>query len=314
MDRMEQIEITGYSTHEKLSIAKQFLIPKQILENGIKQELISIPDKSVNKIILDYTREAGVRQLERNLGAVCRWVAVKYSSDLKANTQSQMITITEELVEEILGIPIFENDLAERVSTPGIALGMAWTSYGGKIMIVETSKSPGSGHLRITGKLGDVMKESVLTAISWIKANLNTLLPKPVENSKNSEGFEGMDLHIHFPAAAVPKDGPSAGITITTALVSLLSGVKVRNDTAMTGEISLIGNVLPIGGLKEKILGAHRVGIKRIILPFANRKDLKDIPDYIAKEMLFITVKKIRDVLHQALEENSFTGDLLPKI
>ena len=211
-------------------------------------------------------------------------------------------------------MPIFENDLAERVANPGVAIGMAWTSYGGKIMIVETSKSPGNGHLRITGKLGDVMKESVLTAISWIKAHLSTLLPNKIENSKTSEGFEGMDLHIHFPAAAVPKDGPSAGITIATAFVSLLSGIKVRNDTSMTGEISLIGNVLPIGGVKEKVLGAHRVGIKRIILPYANRKDLKEIPEYIAKEILFITVKKIEDVLHQALEENSFTKGLLPKI
>ena len=180
-------------------------------------------------------------------------------------------------------------------------------------MIVETSKSPGSGRLRITGQLGDVMKESVLTAISWIKANLPSLLPKKTENNNtNTEGFENIDLHIHFPAAAVPKDGPSAGITITTALVSLLSGVKVRNDTSMTGEISLVGNVLPIGGVKEKVLGAHRVGIKRIILPYANRKDLKDIPEYISKEILFITVKKIEDVLNQALENNSFMNN--PKI
>lgn len=312
LDRMEQIEITGYSTYEKLDIAKRFLIPKQISENGIKSELFSIPDSSLNKIILSYTRESGVRQLERSIGAVCRWVAVKYSNDLKGKKISTEEVITEALVEEILGIPIFENDLAERVAMPGIALGMAWTSYGGKVLIVETSKSPGNGHLRITGKLGDVMKESVLTAISWIKGNLFELVPKSIENSKNSEGFEGIDLHIHFPAAAVPKDGPSAGITIATALVSLLSSVRVRNDTAMTGEISLIGEVLPIGGLKEKVLGAHRVGIKRIILPLANKKDLKDIPKHIASELEFITVKNIREVLGHALEKNTFTQ--VPKL
>lgn len=303
MDRMEQIEITGYSTHEKLSIAKQFLLPKQITENGIPTLLLSLPDESLNKIILSYTRESGVRQLERNLGAVCRWAAVNHLSDLKGKNEQKKQLVSEELVEEILGVPIFENDLSERVAHPGVAIGMAWTAYGGKIMIVETSKSPGHGHLRITGQLGDVMKESVLTSISWIKANLAFLVPKAIEG-KPSEGFDGLDLHIHFPAAAVPKDGPSAGITITTALVSLLSGCKVRNDTSMTGEISLIGNVLPIGGVKEKVLGAHRVGIKRVILPYANRKDLRDIPEYIAKEIMFITVKKIQEVLVHAIEED----------
>jgi ATP-dependent Lon protease len=208
---------------------------------------------------------------------------------------------------------LFENDLAERMDLPGTAIGMAWTSYGGKIMLVETSKSPGHGGLRITGKLGDVMKESVLTSISWIKANLHQFIPKSLDQQR-VEGVEGLDLHIHFPAAAVPKDGPSAGVTITTALVSLLSGVKVRSDLAMTGEISLTGKVLPIGGLKEKVLGAHRAGVKRIVLPFPNRKDLSEIPDHIKSELLFIPVKKMSEVLHCSLEENPFTSSLLLKL
>jgi ATP-dependent Lon protease len=314
LDRMERIEITGYSTHEKIKIAKQFLIPKQIKENGIKPELLSIEDPGISKIIENYTRESGVRSLERNIGSVCRWVAVKYLNEIKLNKNATANQITAELVEDILGIPIFENDIQERVTSPGIAIGMAWTAYGGKIMIVETSKSPGNGQLRITGQLGDVMKESVLTSISWIKANLAWLLPKRTESHAACEGFDGIDLHVHFPAAAVPKDGPSAGITITSALTSLLSGIKVRNDTSMTGEISLVGNVLPIGGVKEKVLGAHRLGIKRIILPYANRKDLKDIPDYISKEIMFITVKKISEVLNEALESSPFTETTRPKL
>ena len=313
LDRMEQIEITGYSIHEKVKIAASYLVPKQIKENGLKVGQIEIPDKVVSRIIEGYTRESGVRQLERNIGAVCRWNAVKQIASPEKSVGEAKTIVVEGQVEEILGIPLFENDLAERMDLPGTAIGMAWTSYGGKIMIVETSKSAGHGGLKITGKLGDVMKESVLTAISWIKARLPDLIPRSTDTQR-AEGLDGIDLHIHFPAAAVPKDGPTAGITITTALVSLLSGIKVRSDLAMTGEISLTGKVLPIGGLKEKVLGAHRAGIKKIVLPHSNRKDIQDIPDYIQKELTFIVVKKITEVLNVALEDNQFTSALLLKI
>ncbi|CAG9318274.1 LON_2 [Blepharisma stoltei] len=308
-DRMEVIELTGYSTHEKLQIAKRFLVAKQVNENGIKFELIDFPDESLNKIILEYTREAGVRQLERSIGAICRGIAVEYSKALKSGNDYQKKIITNEVVEEILGIPIFDNDLEERLKSPGVAIGMAWTAYGGKIMIVETSKSYGSGKLRITGQLGDVMKESIITAISWIKSKFPSLV-KHDKNQNSSEGFSQLDIHIHFPAAAVPKDGPSAGITITTALISLLTGIKVRSDTSMTGEISLKGNVLPIGGLKEKVLGAHRMGIKRIIIPERNKKDIQDIPDYVKSELEFICVRKIEEVLAQALEDKTILAKM----
>lgn len=308
---MEQIEITGYSIHEKLKIASKYLIPKQIQENGLKVGLLEIPDESLSKIIEKYTRESGVRQLERNIGAVCRWNAVNFVKNPEMGQKK--VKVEPGQIEEILGVCLYDDDIAERVAVPGVAIGMAWTSYGGKIMIVETSKSFGHGGLKITGKLGDVMKESVLTAISWIKANLPELVPK-VGDQARAEGLEGIDLHIHFPAAAVPKDGPSAGITIATALVSLLSSIKVKSDLAMTGEISLTGKVLPIGGVKEKVLGAHRVGIRKVILPEGNKKDLADIPDHISKEMIFYPVKKVKEVLHHALESNSLTSNLLIKL
>lgn len=311
LDRMEQIEITGYSIHEKVKIASKYLIPKQIKENGLKPDLLEIPDPALFKIIEKYTRESGVRQLERNIGAICRWNAVNYVKD--PEKKETKVQIKADQIEEILGICLYDDNLAERVAVPGTAIGLAWTSYGGKIMVVETSKSFGHGGLKITGKLGEVMKESVLTGLSWIKANLPELVPKSKDQSR-AEGLEGIDLHIHFPAAAVPKDGPSAGITIATALVSLLSSIKVKNDLAMTGEISLTGKVLPIGGLKEKVLGAHRVGIRKIILPEGNKKDLSDIPEHISKEMTFFPVKKITEVLHHALESNNFTSNLLIKL
>ena len=301
LDRMEMIEINGYTIHEKVKIAGQYLIPKQVSENGLKSELLAIPDDVVSKIITDYTREAGVRQLERSISAICRWAAMKFISSTETPSPPSFSIMQESNLEEILGVPIFINDLSERVSIPGVAIGMAWTAVGGKIMLVETSKCPGQGGLKVTGQLGEVMKESVLTAISWIKVNMRDILPR-VETLSKCEGFDGIDLHIHFPAAAVPKDGPSAGVTITTALVSLLTGIRARNDLAMTGEISLTGKVLPIGGVKEKVLGAHRMGIKNVILPRLNKKDIKEIPQQVKEEVKFILVDNVRDVLENALE------------
>ena len=303
LDRMDTIHLSGYSTYEKLSIAKNFLLPRQINENGLKPEHISVPDEVLNKVITEYTLEAGVRQLERTLGSLCRHVAVKYSKSLKANSEFKTEVIDEPKVDEVLGAPKYDLEIQERVQTPGVALGLAWTPYGGKVMLVETSKSPGTGKLRITGQLGDVMKESVLTALSWIQAHFPALCPNA--SSSSAEGLEGIDLHIHFPAAAVPKDGPSAGVTITTALVGLLGDVKTRSDTCMTGEISLKGNVMPVGGIKEKVLGAHRTGIKRVLLPFRNQKDTRDIPEYVKKEVQFVFVKKVEEVLREALEESN---------
>ena len=312
LDRMEQIELPGYSLFEKQRIASLYLVPKQILENGLKPENLNIPDSVISKVIVDYTREAGVRQLERCIAGICRWNAMKISTIDDENCKNSHFVVQDEQLEEILGVATFVNDLSERVSMPGVAIGMAWTAAGGKIMLVETSKCPGKGGLKVTGQLGDVMKESVLTGISWVKANLRDLLPKTEKTSKG-EGFDGIDIHIHFPAAAVPKDGPSAGITIVTALVSLLSGIRVRNDLAMTGEISLTGKVLPIGGVKEKVMGAHRMGIRTIVLPNMNKKDIREIPKQIADELEFITVGNIMEVLKCALE-SSLLSNLFVRI
>jgi ATP-dependent Lon protease len=294
---MEMIEITGYTIHEKVKIASNYLLPKQISENGLKPGFLQVPEEVLSKIVLDYTREAGVRQLERSISAICRWNAMKVIT----SDNPKSFTVKEETLEEVLGVPIFINDLSQRVAVPGVVIGMAWTAVGGKIMIVESSKCPGQGSLKITGKLGEVMKESVSTAVSWIKVNLRDILPK-TESLTKCEGFDGVDLHIHFPAAAVPKDGPSAGITITTALVSLLTGIRARGDVAMTGEISLTGKVLPIGGVKEKVLGAHRMGIKTIILPKLNKKDIKEIPEMVKKELKFVLVDHVTEVIKCALE------------
>lgn len=299
LDRMEIINLTGYSTDEKRHIARAYLLNRQIKESGLNSDIIALSDEVIEHIIIHYTREPGVRQLERALGAVCRWVAVDYSKAKSTGQEYQPKTITLGDIEEILGISVFDDELEDRVDVPGVAMGLAWTSFGGKVLLVETSKSQGNGQLKITGHLGDVMKESVITALSWIKANLRELLPS---TSGRSDGFDGLDLHVHFPAAAIPKDGPSAGVTITTALVSLLSNIRVRNDTAMTGEVSLKGIVLAVGGIKDKILAAHRQGIKRVILPISNLKHLKELPDNLKQEMEFLPVHSIAEVLQHALE------------
>ncbi len=309
LDRMELINISGYTTFEKAEIAKTYLIPKQITENGIQDAHIEIPESTLNNIITKYTREAGVRQLERTIASICRYVAVELSRASKKGQELPKTLITDSLLEEILGVPIYQDDIKEKVNTHGISIGLAWTPFGGKVLYVESSKSQGTGRLKITGQLGDVMKESVLTGLSWIKAHFQSILPPPGKNA--TEGLDGFDIHVHFPSGAVPKDGPSAGITIATALVSLITESKVRNDTAMTGEISLLGNVLPVGGIKEKVIGAHRFGIRRVILPDRNRKDIKEIPDNVKNEIEFIFVRQIEEVLIQALEHPEVLSNIL---
>jgi ATP-dependent Lon protease len=299
-DRMEIIELPGYTYEEKENIAKQHLIPKQIKEHGITNEHIVFDDEAVLKIATSYTREAGVRNLEREIAAVCRSVAVDVAkSDPASEEAFKKVTIKVPQLEEILGSEKFYNETAERTAVPGVATGLAWTSAGGDLLFIEATRMGGKGSLILTGQLGDVMKESAQAALSWIRSRaLNFRLAEDLD----THFLEKADVHLHFPAGAIPKDGPSAGVTISTALVSLMTGRKVRSDTAMTGEVTLRGLVLPVGGIKEKVLAAHRGGVKRIIMPARNEKDLKDIPQNVKDEIEFFFVKKVDEVLEAALE------------
>jgi ATP-dependent Lon protease len=291
-DRMELIEFTGYILPEKTHIAKKFLIPKQIAEHGLSGKDIIFTEEGVHRIIQDYTREAGVRHLEREIANVCRKVAKEKVEDKKFRKRS----ITEKQVEKYLGKQKYYSDRAERMKRAGIAIGLAWTQVGGDILFIEATKMPGEGKLQLTGQLGDVMKESAKAVLSFIRSNTKEL--------GISERFDKKyDLHIHIPAGAVPKDGPSAGVTLLSAAVSVLSGRKVKNDLAMTGEITLRGSVLPVGGIKEKVIAAHRAGLKTIILPHQNKKDLDDIPEEILKGLDFHFVKDMSEVLEIALEK-----------
>jgi len=306
LDRMEMIQLPGYTTEEKLEIAKAHLVPRQIKKHGIQPSSIEFTEEGLLKIISNYTREAGVRNLEREIAAICRNVAVEVVERGDKNT----FLITPELVSKILGPEVFEEDLTERMSIPGIVAGLAWTAAGGGLLFIEVSKMPGKGELRLTGQLGDVIKESAMAAVSWVRANSTVL---GLTSSSKESIFDKTDIHIHFPAGAVPKDGPSAGVTIVTALVSLFSDKIVRPATAMTGEITLRGLVLPVGGIKEKVLAAYRNGIKRVILPYRNRKDLVEIPKSVQKDMEIILVKNIQDVLKAAFnEEDSVFMDYTP--
>jgi ATP-dependent Lon protease len=288
-DRMEIIEIPSYVEDEKLFIAKGFLIPKQRGEHGLTTDLIEFDDQALRKIISGYTREAGVRGLERRVADVCRGVAREVAEGKKELTR-----ITEELLSKYLGTQKFFPEVAERINKPGIATGLAWTPVGGDILFIEATKMKGKGNLILTGQLGDVMKESAQAALSYIAAQ--------AERLGIDESFkEKLDIHIHVPAGATPKDGPSAGVTILSALASLLTGRLVRNDLAMTGEITLRGAVLPVGGIKEKVLAAHRAGIKCIILPERNKLDLEEIPKQVLEDLEFHYVKEMDDVIQIAL-------------
>jgi ATP-dependent Lon protease len=291
-DRMETLEIPGYTRREKLAIARRHLIPKQLEEHGITREVLDITDPAVDLVIDTYTREAGVRTLERQIASIIRGVAVKIA---EGDATARKIE-GEEQVREFLGPQKFTSEVAERTEEAGVATGLAWTSVGGEILFIEATRMYGSGKLQLTGQLGDVMKESAQAALSYVRTN--------AERYGISKDFlEKSDIHIHIPAGAMPKDGPSAGVTMFTALVSMLSGIRVRHDVAMTGEITLRGRVLPIGGLKEKVLAAHRAGIKRVLVPERNKADLDEVPAEVKNELDFVFVSKMDQVLEAALEE-----------
>jgi ATP-dependent Lon protease len=287
---MEILEIPGYTRREKLAIARRHLLPKQLDEHGIREEQLEIRDSALEELIDHYTREAGVRELERQIAAVVRGMAVKVA---EGETASRVVD-NEDDVQEFLGPPKYMSEVAERTSESGVATGLAWTRVGGEILFIEATRMYGSGKLQLTGQLGDVMKESAHAALSFVRSNANQFgIPKAF--------LEKSDLHIHIPAGAMPKDGPSAGVTLFIALVSLLTGIHVRHDVAMTGEITLRGRVLPVGGIKEKVLAAHRAGIKRILVPERNRVDLEEVPKEILEELEFIFESRMEDMLEHAL-------------
>ena len=308
-DRMEIIEVPGYTFEEKLNIAKQHLVPKQMREHGITDAHIEIPDATLLKLATSYTREAGVRNLEREVAGVCRGVAVDVAKHDESAGSFNRVTVDVSKLDDILGAERYFNETAERTSVPGVATGLAWTAAGGDLLFIEATRMGGKGSLILTGQLGDVMKESAQAAMSWIRSRAPDLgIAKDLEE----HFLDKSDIHLHFPAGAIPKDGPSAGVTITTAIVSLLTGKNVRADTAMSGEITLRGHVLPVGGIKEKVLAAHRGGARRVILPARNEKDLRDIPKNVREEMEFIFAKTVDTVLENALEGGfhfRMTGD-----
>jgi len=299
-DRMEIIELSGYTYEEKENIATKHLVPKQIKKNGLSDTNIIIKPGALNKIILQYTREAGVRGLERQIAKVCRYVAALVAKEQEKEQPQHIIKIINTYnLDTFLGPEKFDVEPDTRARNPGVSTGLAWTASGGDILYIEATKMPGKGNLTLTGKIGDVMTESAKTAVSLIRSKAIAL---GLTKEENKNFLEETDLHIHFPAGATPKDGPSAGIAISTALVSLLSDKKVRSDTAMTGETSLRGLVLPVGGIKEKVIAAHRLGIKRILLPPKNEKDMKDVPDKIKEEVEFFFPETVEEVFALALE------------
>ena len=291
-DRMEVLKLPGYIEEEKLNIATTFLVPRQIEENGLKKKHIQFTKNGLREIIRNYTRESGVRNLERQIGTVCRKVAKAVASG-----NQTLKKITPEVVVEFLGPQKFYSEVAERTSEPGVATGLAWTPSGGDILFIEATKMSGNKGLTLTGQLGDVMKESAQAALSYIRSHVKELGIDP-------DFYKDTDIHIHVPAGGIPKDGPSAGVTMTSALVSLITRQPVRNDIAMTGEITLRGKVLPVGGIKEKVLAARRAGIKKIIMPDKNMNDLEEIPENNRKGMTFYPVQKLSEVLELALKNN----------
>ncbi|MGE5217109.1 MAG: endopeptidase La [Chloroflexota bacterium] len=295
-DRMEILELPGYTEEEKLAIAKGYLVPRQTAENGLQPSDIEFTPDAIREIIGSYTREAGVRQLERELGSVCRGVATRVAEGVK-----EKVTIAPQSVSSYLGPQKFFNEIALRTSLPGVATGLAWTQFGGDILFVEATKMRGDGRLILTGQLGDVMKESAQAALSLAKSRAELLGIDP-------KLFKENDLHIHIPAGAIPKDGPSAGVTLFVALVSLLTGRRISKDVAMTGEISLRGLVLPVGGIKEKMLAAKRAGITCVLLPELNRRDLEDIPPTGRQGIRFEFLQTVDDALRLALETEAPGG------
>ncbi|XP_004479937.2 lon protease homolog 2, peroxisomal [Dasypus novemcinctus] len=335
LDRMEIIQVPGYTQEEKIEIAHRHLIPKQLEQHGLTPQQIQIPQVTTRAIITRYTREAGVRSLDRKLGAICRAVAVKVAEgqhkeakldhsdvaegegcreDVLEDAKPESINDSTDLalppempilidyhaLKDILGPPMYEIEVSQRLSQPGVAIGLVWTPLGGEIMFVEASRMDGDGQLTLTGQLGDVMKESAHLAISWLRSNAKKY---QLTNAFGSfDLLDNTDIHLHFPAGAVTKDGPSAGVTIVTCLASLFSGRLVRSDVAMTGEITLRGLVLPVGGIKDKVLAAHRAGLKRIIIPQRNEKDLEEIPGNVRQDLSFVTASCLDEVLNAAFD------------
>jgi ATP-dependent Lon protease len=288
-DRMEIIHLPGYTQEEKLQIAKKYLVPRQLEQNGLPADKFEITDAAIDTIISDYTREAGVRNLEREIGAVCRSAAVKLAAG-----EAERVRVDAGDLQEILGPARFEAEVAARTTMPGVATGLAWTPVGGDILFIEASRTPGNGKLILTGQLGDVMKESAQAALTLVKSRAASLGLDPAALDKS-------DVHVHVPAGAIPKDGPSAGVAMFMALASLLSNQVVRHDTAMTGEISLRGLVLPVGGIKEKVLAAMRAGITTVLLPKRNQKDLQDVPREAREKLRFVWLETVDDAMAEAL-------------
>jgi ATP-dependent Lon protease len=292
-DRMEILELDGYTEEEKLRIAQQYLLPRQIRENSLRPAEVSFSDDAMRAIIRDYTREAGVRNLERQIGTVCRKIATRVAQE-----EGVSVHVERDDLVEYLGKPRFYFEAAERTEIPGVATGLVWTPTGGDITFIEATQMKGNRRLTLTGKLGDVMKESAQAAVSYVRS-------KASELGIDENAFSESDLHIHVPAGAVPKDGPSAGVAIATALVSLLTGRKVRSDVAMTGEITLRGQVLPVGGIKQKVLAAARVGLDTVVLPERNKPDLDEVPEEIRKQLHFVFAERVDDVFAAALADRT---------
>jgi ATP-dependent Lon protease len=291
-DRLEIIEVSGYTTDEKVAIAERHLVEQQMKKVGLPSGSVTVPRESLELVVREYTREAGVRQLGREIGKVLRSLALEVA---RKKSESASITVDEATIRKVLGKPKFFAEMAEQDNAPGIAAGLAWTPVGGDILFIETTKMPGKGRVEITGQLGDVMKESARAALAYLRSHADELGVDP-------EFLEKHDLHVHVPAGAIPKDGPSAGITMFTALASLVTGRRVRSDVAMTGEVTLRGRVLPIGGLKSKLLAAHRAGFKRVIIPKLNERDLPEIPETVRNELEIIAAEEVREVIAAALE------------
>ena len=301
LDRMEIIELNSYLETEKRHIARHFLLPRQIEEHGLKEGNIRVSDNAILEIIRSYTREAGVRNLEREIAALCRKTAIKL---VEEDNLDKCVNISRQSLPSILGVKKYRHDEREAEPQVGVCAGLAYNQRGGEILLVETTLMAGSGHVVTTGKLGEVMTESAKAALSYVRSRAEVLGLDPRFHRK-------VDIHVHVPSGATPKDGPSAGITLATSITSALLGIPVRNDVAMTGEISLRGRVLPIGGLREKLLAARRSGIKKVLMPRDNEKDLKEVPDEVLKDLEIVFVDHVDEVLPRALDasaEEIFSG------
>jgi ATP-dependent Lon protease len=297
LDRMETLRLSGYSEEEKLEIARRYLLNRQIHEAGLTAEQLTIPDETLMEIVRGYTREAGVRQFERAIGRVARKVAVRFAEDV-----TTPVTVAPEDLEAMLGPSRCHLERARKNLPPGVAMGLAWTEAGGEVLYVEAIRIPDGQGLTLTGHLGEVMQESARAAYSYVLSQAD-----PLGITERKGG-----VHVHVPSGAVPKDGPSAGVTMMTALASVYSQHPVRSDTAMTGEISLTGLVLPVGGIKEKVLAARRMGIRRVILPKENERDLRELPEHIRDEMEFVLAERVEDVLAAAIPELAERLSVIP--